>query len=229
MTPEPLPEEASGKGKGRTSWLVRAGMIVTIGASIAGLVFTGVATWYSAAVADDQLKQSREAEEEKERAQAALISYWVDLQHNGRSRLHLMNRSPDPISEVQMTFAVTLPSDGRDNPRVFFAVKMPSVPPCSDMLFTPDDMSYSENRLAAGDFLVPQWVQSAGDKFRKEWHPLPIEAFLADFSDRDGVRWRRTGGLLTREPGDPKAKRARLVGYVQAKATSPKPLKSCKA
>ncbi|MGW0314041.1 hypothetical protein [Streptomyces flavidovirens] len=209
---------------------MKIGVIVTIVASIGGLITTGVGTLYGAWVAEDQLDQSREVAEEKERAQAALISYWVDLQHDGGSRLHLMNRSPDPISNVQMTFAVTLPSAGRpDHPRVFFAVTMPSVPPCSDMLFTPDDMTYMENEQVAGDFDVPQWDKDAGYRFRKEWKPLPIEAFLADFSDRDGVRWRREGGLLTREPGDPKAKRARLVGYVQAKAASSQPLKSCKA
>ncbi|MFJ2096741.1 hypothetical protein ACIOHR_05920 [Streptomyces anulatus] len=208
------------------SWLVRAGIVVTIAASVAGLVTTGVATLFGAKVAESQLDQSRGVAEEKERAQAARVSYWVDLQPKGRLRLHLMNRSPDPIANVQMTFAVTLPPSGYPDPeRVFFAVTMPSVPPCSDIIFTADDMTYSSDELSKGHFIHPQYDDKTGKAFRKEWIPLPIEEFVADFSDRDGVRWRRTRGLLIRNPEDPEVKRGRFVGYVQA--VPPVPLKSC--
>ncbi|MFE6834996.1 hypothetical protein ACFVFI_09175 [Streptomyces sp. NPDC057705] len=60
--------EAAGHGGGEghpTSRIVKVGVIVTIVASIAGLITTGVATLYSAWVADDQLKQSQQAAEEK--------------------------------------------------------------------------------------------------------------------------------------------------------------------
>jgi hypothetical protein len=60
---------------------------------------------------------------------------------------------------------------------------------------------------------IPLQSQKAGESFRKDWEPLPpIKAFAADFNDRDGVRWRRTRGLLSRDPGDLKAKRGRTSG-----------------
>lgn len=177
-------------------------------------------------MAESQLDQSKEIAEEKKRAQAARVSYWVDVQRDGGTRLHLMNRSPDPIANVQMTFAVILPPSGYPDPeRALFAVWMPSVPPCSDLIYTTGDMTFSDGDLDRGEFIAPQSVQVAGEKFRKEWHPLAIEEFLADFSDRDGVRWRRAHGLLTRDPGKPEVKRGKYVGYV--KAVSPQSLQSC--
>ncbi|MGA4960276.1 hypothetical protein [Streptomyces lavendulocolor] len=207
---------------------VKIGVIVTIIASIASLITTGVATLFGAMVADDQLDQSRQVAEEKERAQAGLISYWVDLQHDGRARLHLMNRSPDPISNVHMTFAVPLPAEGNpDLEEVLFALSMPSVPPCSDMTFTTGDMTYTvDEPLVKGKFIPLLQNEKVGKIFPKAWEPLPpIKAFAADFNDRDGVRWRRTRGLLSRDPGDLRAKRGRYVGFVQV--VSPQNLPSC--
>ncbi|MFF8293555.1 hypothetical protein ACF068_30705 [Streptomyces sp. NPDC016309] len=157
---------------------VKIGVIVTIIASIAGLITTGVATLFSAMVADDQLDQSRQVAEEKERAQADLISYWVDLQHDGKARLHMMNRSPDPISNVQMTFAVPLLAEGNPHlEEILFALRMPSVPPCSDMIFTTGDMTYIVDvPLFKGKF-IPLQNQKVGESFRKAWEPLPPIAY----------------------------------------------------
>ncbi|MFD0123005.1 hypothetical protein [Streptomyces virginiae] len=227
-------------------------MIVTIAASIAGLVTTGVATLFSALVAGDQLDQSRQAAEEKRQAQAARVSYWVDIQQDGTPRLHLMNRSPDPISNIQMTFTLYRDIGGTpDRPDfdpdmhiVSFAVYMPGVPPCSDMVLTPNNMRYRDDRSdKEGDKSdkAIEWYYWKGKRnrwndpfddlpikggwldFGKADHRILVDA--ADFNDRDGVRWRRTGGLLTRNPPRPPDPNALMWGVVQA--VPPQPLKTC--
>ncbi|MFD4865300.1 hypothetical protein [Streptomyces sp. NPDC058412] len=223
--------EATGHegGEGHpTPRIVKIGVIVTIVASIAGLITTGVATLYSARVADDQLKQSQQAADEKKQAQAARVSYWVDIQADGMSRLHLMNRSPDPISNVKMKFTVTISPINRPKTRqASFAVNLPSVPPCSDMMFTTDNM-----RFYVYTDTDPRWSTPFEDLTDKVWLGLgderlprpPIKAIMADFNDRDGVRWRRGNGLLSRDPKDPDPEPG-MFGVVSA--VTPQPLKAC--
>jgi hypothetical protein len=57
-------------------------------ASLGGLVTTGIGTIWSARVSADQLAQSREQAEEKQREQAARVSYRVDAGPKGESRFH---------------------------------------------------------------------------------------------------------------------------------------------
>ncbi|MFE1879486.1 hypothetical protein [Streptomyces diastatochromogenes] len=64
------------------------GTVIGALAAIGGLVFTAVATYYSAAVSDDQLQESRQAADRAERAQAARVSFWVDTE-SGDRRLHV--------------------------------------------------------------------------------------------------------------------------------------------
>ncbi|MER5966375.1 hypothetical protein [Streptomyces sp. NPDC002057] len=209
--------------------LVRTGVIVTIAASLAGLITTGVATLFGALVSQDQLDQSGEAAEEKKRAQAARISFWTDLQQDGKSRLHLMNRSPDPISTVQMIFTVLLPPDGYpEEDVVLFRAALPSVPPCSDMVFTFENLAYNESPPRP-DHYIPVLPGSDSSPlnwpiFKKEWE-VEIEEVAVDFTDREGVRWRRERGLLTREPGKHVMKGTFMSGAVEA--VSPQPLKLC--
>jgi hypothetical protein len=221
--------DVTGQEEGKehpSSRTVRVGVIVTIVASIAGLITTGVATLFGAMVADDQLDQSRQVAEEKRRAQAARVSYWVDIHHDGTNRLHLMNRSPDPISSVQMTFIVFPPSEGSTEVRkILFRAAMPSVPPCSDMVFTPDSMTFSESQPKTDHFWpVLDHPPFGWDSFPKNWLVI-IEEVGADFTDRDGVRWRRTHGLLHRNPAARKVTGSFWTGAVQA--VPPQPLKSC--
>ncbi|MFD5622040.1 hypothetical protein [Streptomyces yangpuensis] len=203
------------------------GVIVTVVASIAGLVTTGVATLFSALVAHDQLDQSDRVAEEKRRAQAARVSYWVDLQSDGTPRLHLMNRSPDPISEVNMFFSVELADPPPDwSGRISFPVTMQSMPPCSDMTLTLNDMKYKvRGGKEDAQWFFPGedppsengWLDFAGKR------ALIFPGFV-DFGDRDGVTWRRAGGLLTRTPPGAHPK-VRSWGVVRP--ASLLPLKSC--
>lgn len=82
----------------RIPW-THLGAVIGALAAIGGLIFTAVATYYSAAVSSDQLQQSREDAEREERAQASRVSFWFATEASGR-RLHVMNRSPDPVTEV---------------------------------------------------------------------------------------------------------------------------------
>ncbi|MEU0786499.1 hypothetical protein ABZ341_33595 [Streptomyces sp. NPDC006173] len=100
------------------------GAIVAIG----GLIFTGVATYYSAVVARQQLDQVKEDRQEQGRAQASRVTTWAD--GRGVGTLHIANRSPDPVSDV------TLILDVSTNPEswgVKVAMNLWVLPPCSDL------------------------------------------------------------------------------------------------
>ncbi|MFI8392178.1 hypothetical protein [Streptomyces sp. NPDC085540] len=221
--------QEGGEGKEHPpSRMVKLGVLVTIIASIVGLVTTGVATLFNALVADDQLDQSRQVAEQKERAQAGRISYWVDLQPDGTNRLHLMNRSPDPISNIHMFFAVEPERPASDTPQgprlVEFAVVMSSVPPCSDIVLTPEDMRY-KTREETTDWSSPYGELPSGSEWRDfERKDLLILPGFLEFVDRDGVRWSRASGLLTRNPPETSPTMERW-GVVRA--VSPQTLKSC--
>jgi hypothetical protein len=210
------------------SWLVRVGVIVTIVASVAGLLTTGVATLYSSLVADDQLDQSQQVAEEKRSEQAARVSYWVDRPPGGKSRVHLMNRSPDPISNVTMTFTVNLPEHPPTSLSAWasFAVLLPSVPPCSDMVFSSDDLRYTDRegtRRYAFGTPFDEVPRSQGWRAPGGGGPV-INLFAARFIDRNGVSWVRERGLLTRGARQLEPQPGQL-GVVQS--VPPQALKSC--
>ncbi|MFE6834995.1 hypothetical protein ACFVFI_09170 [Streptomyces sp. NPDC057705] len=126
-----------------------------------------------------------------------------------------------------MTFtvpALSNPVRAAEEGKASFAVMLPSVPPCSDMVFTTDNMKYKTDVTTAA-WSTP-WYDLPNSKgwwgFKKR-HPQ-IRVFVADFNDRDGVRWRRTQGLLSRNPKEPDPKPG-MWGVVSA--VSPQPLKSC--
>lgn len=103
VTPDRIRARVRSRDEPRTVWQripwAHVGTVIGALAAIGGLVFTAVATYYSAAVSDDQLQESRQAADRAERAQAARVSFWVDTE-SGDRRFHVMNRSPDPVTEV---------------------------------------------------------------------------------------------------------------------------------
>ncbi|MFI1726457.1 hypothetical protein [Streptomyces sp. NPDC020489] len=210
--------------------LVATGAIITILASVAGLLTTGVATLYSARVASDQLKQSQEAANEKRREQAARVSYWVDVQPDGTPWLHLTNRSPDPIFNATMLFVADRgePPD-EDDPvlwTVVFVVKVPSVPPCSDLVFTSNDMRYGTDE----DLSPPSDGHPLAKPPGADWlsfdKPPSILTEWVVYTDREGVMWERRGtGLLTQPAELEFATQPGVPGVVLA--VQPQPLKEC--
>lgn len=213
--------------------LVRTGAVITIVASVAGLLTTGVATLYSARIANDQLKQSKEVAEEKRREQAARVSYGVDVQPDGTPRLHLTNRSPDPISDAAMVFEADYFADSADAAKfetstAMFVVRVVSVPPCSDLVFTSKDMRY--RKFGDGEHLVTPYPPLADEPPGSFWesfdHPPRVRTESVVYTDRNGQMWQRDNrGLLTEGPL-PHAPRGKGAdGAVMA--VQPQPLKAC--
>ncbi|MFJ8085474.1 hypothetical protein ACIQ6Y_33460 [Streptomyces sp. NPDC096205] len=185
----------------RVDW-ARGATVVGVVAGIGTLLFTGIATYYGAMVSRDQLAQSREDAEKRDRAQAARITTWVDYGEDGGIRLHLMNRSPDPVSYVDMYFDAKVGDWNHTKLAVSYSLSLPSVPPCSDLALDPDDWMY---RIPEGRATFPD---SHRVPLRREdgWRPQPtpdsIEVYYLTFADREGTTWQRDHGDL--EPWEPR-------------------------
>ncbi|MFD7026450.1 hypothetical protein ACFWAR_00200 [Streptomyces sp. NPDC059917] len=185
------------------SWMVRTGVIVTIAASIAGLLTTGIGTLFSSRVAQDQLRQSRDDAEEKRRQQAARVSFWVEEPPDGKARVHLMNRSLDPVTYVNLAFVAVLPGRPVGHQTATFGVFLAGVQPCSELMFSQDDMSYTEANLPLS--YHPPYDENPPRG--QTWHDLEARPTLMTtkvrFTDRDGVLWERKGGRLAQVQQDP--------------------------
>ncbi|MEU0382245.1 hypothetical protein ABZ093_33890 [Streptomyces cyaneofuscatus] len=101
-------------------------------AAIGSLAFTGVATYYGAVIARQQLDQSKEESEQKAQDQASKVTFWEEnsdwAEKNGA--LHMVNRSPDPVTEASVYFRITY--KGKDHLLLLPAY---SLPPCTEMVF----------------------------------------------------------------------------------------------
>lgn len=207
----------------RDDW-TQIGTVAAVLVGAGTLLFTGIATLFQARVAEDQLEQSRRAfeqqereQEQQEREQAALISHWTS---NGESTLHVMNRSLDPVHEVELAFAALTKQDTARQPprgRVTFVVKLGSLPPCSEVVI-------SERTVGLRwEPAVPRQVRVQGPVRpglpRGDWRKLNsltrLELLDMDLVDRDGAAWSRDG--------DSQLEKGRQgVGYpVGANAASP--------
>ncbi len=181
--------------------LLTIGAVVTIAATIGSLVTTGIGTLWSARVAADQLAQSREQDEdrkqadlEKLRAQASRISVWADRTPDGKSRIHLMNRSPDPVNQVFVAFAMEQVGDAPG--LVSFAVRLDSLPPCSDSLIEQKTLRWS-TKLTTREKHAWELPGFLGDGWASQGHfGVPRIEGIA-FSDRDGIGWLRQHGRLS--------------------------------
>ncbi len=189
-------EPESGLSFGRLN-LLTLGAVVTIVASIGGLVTTAVGTIWSARVAADQLEQSREQAEEKQREQAARVSFWVGRGQKGEGRLNVMNRSADPVANVGIAFMV-VEGDTSRGP-VAFRVILPSLPPCSSVIIEGKSLKYAkaDSQKERGTYWLP--VTEAND-FGLNLKDLPdyaaFDQAAIDFQDRDGTYWVRQDGRL---------------------------------
>ncbi|WP_406481986.1 hypothetical protein [Streptomyces sp. NBC_01615] len=192
-------EPESGLSLGRFN-LLALGAVVTIVVSIGGLVATAVGTIWSARVAADQLEQSREQAEEKQREQAARVSYWVDRGQKGEGRLYVMNRSADPVANLGITFRV-VEGDTSRGP-VAFKVSFPSLPPCSSVIIETKSLKYT--KADSGEDRETFWlpVTEAND-FDLSLKDLPDYVGFGQpaigFQDRDGTYWARQDGGLTKD------------------------------
>ncbi|OEJ29014.1 hypothetical protein AS594_35965 [Streptomyces agglomeratus] len=161
---------------------MRAGTIAAIVFGIGSVVLTGVATYFGAMVAKDQLEQSQEDADRRVREQASRVSFWKEGELTGE-RLYLMNRSPDPVTNVILQAEVNLDwRDGTTTTRGWRVLRL-ALQPCSVTIFERNKMSV--------------W----GDP--KRWGEEPEETRLTpkrvSFTDHGGAIWeRRTDGSLHR-------------------------------
>jgi hypothetical protein len=146
-------------------WGTIAGILV----GAVGLLLTGVATFYDARVSALQLGQSRDDAEADARRQAARVASWGDLE----LRVHVVNRSPEPVSDVEVRFRAGYFQDAPDGiiaVREAFRLTVPYLPPCSELVVSPD-------QLLDGAAFVPLDVT---------------------FTDSVGVKWVRMKAALER-------------------------------
>ncbi|MFI9059807.1 hypothetical protein ACIGXQ_35615 [Streptomyces anulatus] len=183
--PRRIRQQTSGARTGwrRLPW-VHIGTTVGAVAAIGGVIFTGVATYYSAKVGSDQLQQSREDAERKERSQAEQVSFYVGGA-GGAEDLHVVNRSLDPIYSPGVFFRTQVfdpRGSGSAYLRHYGAGGEGDLGPCSELVFKQTGIK------AARPSVQRHLVQ---------WKP---QVLGLDFTDRAGKRWYRTPDALTQIP-----------------------------
>ncbi|MFF3726953.1 hypothetical protein ACFYYM_31830 [Streptomyces erythrochromogenes] len=193
--------------------------LVTVLVATGGLFFTAVSTHYATEVAVDQLEQSRQDDETKERKQAESVSAWSERLANGGSSGVISNRSWDPIADIAVIgHALPGPSvpSSEGEARVFLIV-FEALPPCSKVTLTPDVL-----------------VVSLGDSWTADTR---LEVETVAFRDFSGKWWKRDRGnplvpsKITRE--ELKARTgAEAIGNIfdprlRARVAAAEPLKEC--
>ncbi|WP_331753557.1 hypothetical protein OIA45_40710 (plasmid) [Streptomyces chartreusis] len=181
----------------RIDW-AHLGTVVAIIAGIGTLLFTGVSTFYGALVAQDQLEQSKleaqdrikqskldskqAAEEAKQaaeeaqreaRRQAILVSFWEDGTNSDPSRVHAVNRSPDPVQGAIVTLLLANKFDAEKRK---IALWIGSIKPCSETIIRPSSIRWK--RADPGP-----WEEVSPGEY--------LEPFSINCRDRQGVRWLR--------------------------------------
>ncbi|MFD7232089.1 hypothetical protein [Streptomyces sp. NPDC059881] len=201
------------------------GAVVTVVVSLGGLVATGVGTIWSALVAAGQLEQSKEQNDDKRRAHASRVSYWITGGVGDGAQIHVMNRSPDPVEHVRIHFTAGEPSeyeDGRlpgDKDVVFFVV-LPSLPPCTETVIDGKSLRYKEGATTQKPGTAePLRPDRAGPDV---YNDLPGGTYLQlrglNFVDRDGLPWTRMDGNLTQENRRPDSLGGAWTGVVVGEA-----------
>ncbi|MFI2304663.1 hypothetical protein ACH5AL_38465 [Actinacidiphila glaucinigra] len=161
-------------------------------------------------MANDQLGQSKEQDDERVREQASRVSSWLDQEQH----LHVLNRSPDPVARVRIAFnaAWFLADPGGDPAQVHVAyrVGLPSLSPCSETVIDPKTLAYLPPSAKSTSWFGPRFGTWDGVKKLPSYAAHTLIGLW--FTDRDGVAWSRRAGVLAHdrqqvEPG--------LVGVVQ--------------
>lgn len=174
---------------------------ITVLVSVIGLAVSAVGALVQVMVSSDQLQQSNETEERRARAQASRVWLWVGRQRDGKQRVHLTNRSPDPISQVFAEFSAV---DGRTGrfPSPRWGIYFHTLPPCSDLVFSQRQLWYDDRSVERR----VRWEGPYNDKPAGiPWQPMDGKSTLIApvlmFVDRDGTEWARySEGQLDRVP-----------------------------
>ncbi|MGW4759525.1 hypothetical protein [Streptomyces chartreusis] len=188
-------------------------------AGIGSLLFTAIATYYAAAVSKDQLDQSREDASREERDQAARVAAWVETDRVGTMRVHLMNRSLDPVSAVALSFWVSFPDELSSSRWVYVLYSQPvvSVGPCTELVFDQASMEYVS------------WVDGLRSQTKVPSRDLHADVIRVEFMDRTGANWVRDRKGLDRVRGSlgPVDQHGRAIGMVEGQPIT-KAASSCR-
>jgi hypothetical protein len=160
----------------------RAGTITAVAAALAGLLLTGVSTLYDALVSQGELEQARQAADQETRAQALRVSYWTEYPTPYVKRLHVINSSPDPVSEADLLLS---PAEAGPN----HVLELPVLAPCSETVM--------KEEVWAGQ--SGQGPPYGGPDMTGQ--PPGVVRWMA-FRDRNGVVWKRDDKGLSRSPDD---------------------------
>lgn len=155
------------------------GTVIGAGVAIGGLIFTGVATYYSAVVSRQQLDQVKEDRQQQGRAQASRITTWADPRGGGT--LHMANRSSDPVSDATLTMDVTT---NPENWGVKIEMDFGVLPPCSDLAIRSKELDLG-GEVETGDGKRPMTL------WETIWRPASLT-----FRDAEGKAWIRTSQSL---------------------------------
>ncbi|WP_159107691.1 hypothetical protein [Streptomyces ardesiacus] len=137
------------------------------------LAITAWGTYKSAQVADDQLKQSREEDENSQQAQASRFTAWVE-----RDKIVIANRNLDPVSGY---IFVSYGKKASGRPAVVTYVDLGVVPPCTAVR-------------------LPREVVYARADASSKYTGIARRIAGLHFTTSDGQswdRWNRKGGELT--------------------------------
>lgn len=172
--PEPEPQtEPTAPGWRHLDW-TKVATIAGVVAGIGSLLFTGVATYFGAEVSQDQLAQSREDAERADRAQAQRVSWWEDRNLDGSLRaLYVMNRSPDPVTNLSIQFIVARHAEQRWYPA---SLRQASLAPCTVVTIKPEDVT---------------WRSASKSKMHSTARESLDGVYELQFWDSDGQLWSR--------------------------------------
>ncbi|QOV40195.1 hypothetical protein IM697_18410 [Streptomyces ferrugineus] len=166
-------------------------------AGIGTLLFTGIATYFGAMVSRDQLEQSRDDAEKEARSQASRVSTWVDYAQDGGIQLHVMNRSPDPVSELDLFFEAHNGAPDALDLNVVYSLVLPDLPPCSDLVLDPSTWRYrTSGRDPESPPKSPIAVLPSNDGWKQQPEPDTLIVVSLRFVDRTGEQWWRDYGQL---------------------------------
>lgn len=178
-----------------------AGAVIGALAAIGGLWAQAWTAYYAGRVAQDQLQQSRDEQQQYVQEQADLVTVFVrhvwDPKRlpgfDTRSTIHVVNRSDDPVTSVRIQVGAMDGEGGLASGHTMWSTEF-DIPPCTALVFSSSD-------LRAG--LYVQDPHDDDDDKPSLVEPLDQSLwYFADitFVDRRGHGWTRSPTSLASLP-----------------------------
>jgi hypothetical protein len=164
------------------------GAVVGVVAAIGGLLFSGIATYYDAAISSDQLDQTRADAANESRRQAEHVWYWQEVRKgNGADLIHVANRSTDPVYDTYLFLYARAQAPGHQDFLTDLVVG--DIGPCQEMVYQVGKLAYygSGDSVAMSDF--------GRQVSERKWE---IELDQMEFKDHTDIGWNRKGSHLQR-------------------------------